>query len=498
MSRDVEASDKGVTSSISRSIWFRDAGIIKLNFGICFMFASSASVGYTASLINGLLVLPYFVTFAKDFSPELLGLTISAAAIGNFVSFVPGSYMADIFGRKLCVGLGSVIVVISAVIQAIFTNKWAFICTRIFAGVGGGFASTAAPLLVTEVAHPHMRQSSTALYNSMWYLGSLVSAAVSLFALRIASSWSWRLPCLLQTVFPLLQLVGLFFIPESPRWLVANNQKMEALTILTKCHANGVSGDNIVQNEFEQMCESILQQQRTAKQGWQTFFSSRGHIHILAICIMIGIMAEWAGNGIMSYYLAPTLSSVGIKEPLHQAAVNLSIQAWNLFIASIGSFASEKYGRRPLWLLTTVLMLLFLAIITLLTGLYEERGVSPAGITTVPFLFLFFAAYDLGYTPMFIAYPAEILPFKLRAKGMAITLLSDSVAAFSNQYVNPVAFTSLRWRYYCVFLGCLTFFFVSIYFFFPETKGRPLEEVSGIFNIEDSAEPRGEEDARIH
>jgi bacteriorhodopsin len=83
--------------------------------------------------------------------------------------------------------------------------------------------------------------------------------------------------------------------------------------------------------------------------------------------------------------------------------------------------------------------------------------------------------------PLLIAYPAEILPFQLRAKGLAITLTTDSLACFFNQYVNPIAFDSLRWKYFLVYVGCLVVVLGLVYFLFPETQNRPLEEVSNVF-----------------
>lgn len=230
-------------------------------------------------------------------SPQILGLLVAAGAIGGLVSFVPGSYIADILGRKMCVAIGSTIVVISAIIQAVIPNKWAFLSTRVVAGFGSGLAATAAPLLVTEIAHPHMRQSATALYNCTWYLGAILSAVVVLFTLNLPNSWSWRLPCLLQLTCPSIQLFGLFLIPESPRWLIATNKRGEALVILTKYHANGELTDRIVQHEFEQMCRMIPLEKEGGRKGWCTFFSSKGYFHILSICVLIGFMEEWAGNG---------------------------------------------------------------------------------------------------------------------------------------------------------------------------------------------------------
>lgn len=186
--------------------------------------------------------------------------------------------------------------------------------------------------------------------------------------------------------------------------------------------------------------------------------------------------------GIINYYLAPILSSVGITRAADQASVNVSLQIWNLILAAAGAFASERYGRRILWLLATAAMILCLSITTIVAALFTEQHIAAAGVAVVPMLFLFFAGFDLAYAPLFIAYPAEILPFQLRAKGLAVTLSVDAIACFFNQYVNPVAFAAIKWRYYIVYVGCLTFFLGSVYFLFPETKGRSLEEVSRIFD----------------
>lgn len=170
--------------------------------------------------------------------------------------------------------------------------------------------------------------------------------------------------------------------------------------------------------------------------------------------------------------------------------MNVSLNAWNFLLAAAGALASERYGRRILWLISTWAMIVFLSMSTLAAGLFAERNLHAAGIAVVPLLFLFFGAYDIAYSPLFISYPAEILPFQLRAKGIAVTLSVDAVACFFNQYVNPVAFTAIGWKYYCVFLGCLVVFLVHIYFLFPETKGRSLEEVAMIFDKEKESDSK--------
>lgn len=221
----------------------------------------------------------------------------AATSLGAFFSYIPGSYIADLFGRKVCIGVGSVLLVIATVVQVVVQNNWAFFGTRILSGFAAGLASAAAPLLVAEISHPRYRQTATALYNAFWCLGAITSASITFATLHMASSWSWKAPCIFQASFPLAQLAALPIIPESPRWLVAKNRRPEALAILGKYHSNGDSQDELVQREFEEICESIGLEKSGRVGCWYSFFSSKGNMHRLAICVLVGIMQEWAGNG---------------------------------------------------------------------------------------------------------------------------------------------------------------------------------------------------------
>ncbi|CEO61027.1 hypothetical protein PMG11_05423 [Penicillium brasilianum] len=457
-------------------------GLRRLNLGIFLMLSASATSGYNASQINSLLVLPEFTKFLSGLDSNSTGLIIASVSLGAFLSFIPASYVADAFGRRRCVTIGATLCILASILQVAIKHPWVFFGARIVTGAGVGFSQTAAPLLIAETAYPSQRPTLTGLYNAVWFCGSITAAAIAFATLSIENSWSWRVPCMLQVLFPSMQLVALFVIPESPRWLVSKNRQGEALAMLTRYHANGDMHDKLVQDEYDQICASIhAQADQKSASRWSAFFKSKGDIHRFTICILLGFMQEWTGNGVTSYYLPPILASVGITNAVHQAAVNISLQFWNLMFAVAGASTSDKYGRRVLWLCATTLMLIFLSTSTVMAGLFAEMNILEAGITVVPMLFLFCAAYDFAYMPLFIAYPAEILPFQLRAKGLAVTLTTDSLACFFNQYVNPVAFSALRWRYFSIYVGCLVIVFALVYFFFPETQGRSLEEVARIF-----------------
>lgn len=234
-----------------------------------------------------------------DIDSNVEGLIIAGVSLGGTISFIPASYFADAFGRKRCVALGSTIMVCASIIQAATNGHWAFLGTRLMMGVGLGFAQTAAPPLTTEIAHPRHRGTVTAIFQSTWYCGAVLSAIITLATLFLHNSWSWRIPCLMQAFFPLLQILGLLIVPESPRWLVSKDRREEALAILARYHANGDRNDELVLFEYREICEAIDHENAAGASGWAAFFSTRGAIHRLAICVVVGFMIQWAGNGML-------------------------------------------------------------------------------------------------------------------------------------------------------------------------------------------------------
>jgi MFS family permease len=188
-------------------------------------------------------------------------------------------------------------VIIASIIQISTQDHWVFFGARVLAGMGVGISQTAAPLLITESSHPRQRQTFTGLYNALWFIGSITSATIGFAGLTIAGSWSWKLPCLTQVFYPVLQLIGLCFVSESPRWLVSRGRKEDGMAILARYHANGDVNDELVQDEFYQICKSINAEADKSCRRWSSFFATRSNMHRLSICVILGFMQEWSGNG---------------------------------------------------------------------------------------------------------------------------------------------------------------------------------------------------------
>lgn len=187
--------------------------------------------------------------------------------------------------------------IISSIIQIATQHPWIFFGARILSGIGVGVSQTAAPLLITESTHPRQRQAFTGLYNALWFIGSITSATIGFAGLALTGNWSWKLPCLTMMFYPFLQLIGLCFVPESPRWLVSRGRKEEGMAILAKYHSNGDENDELVQDEFYHICKSIDAESDPSCRRWSSFFATRSNMHRVSICVILGFMQEWSGNG---------------------------------------------------------------------------------------------------------------------------------------------------------------------------------------------------------
>ncbi|KAJ5717568.1 hypothetical protein N7488_003214 [Penicillium malachiteum] len=123
-----------------------------------------------------------------------------------------------------------------------------------------------------------------------------------------------------------------------------------------------------------------------------------------------------------------------------------------------------------------------------LSGKHATSGKSSYGLAVIPFLFLFFGAYDVAWTPLQFAYPVEILPFSMRMKGMVLFVMVQNIAVTVNTFVNPIAMDAIGWKYYGVYIAILALYIVITYFYFPETRRITIEEISSIFEGKDQLE----------
>ncbi|PAV15208.1 hexose transporter [Pyrrhoderma noxium] len=466
--------------------WYNNWRIIALNGWVVLFLITASTNGYDGSMMNGLQSLTQWEEAFNHPTGGMLGLLNAIQNIGCLDPFVP--YVSDGIGRRPTILLGAFLMCVATAIQTASNSVKMFIGARFLIGFGLTFAANSAPMLVSEISYPPYRASLTSMYNSLWYAGSIVAAWTTFGSFKIPSSWAWRLPSLLQGLPSAIQVLLVCFAPESPRWLVAKGRDAQALKTLAYYHADGNENDPLVQYEFEEIKAAIgVERSVVSNVGWSAFLK-RGNLKRLRIIVAIAFFSQWSGNGLVSFYLNKVFDAIGITDPTIQLLINGILQIWNLLVALIASFLVERVGRRILFISSCVGMLVFFTLQTVCSAIFAKTGADGAAHAVIAFIFLFYGAYDIAFTPLIVSYTVEILPYEVRAKGLTIFNFSVSLSLIFNQYVNPIALGKLGWRYYIVYCCWIAFELAFCFIYIVETKGLTLEETAALFDGEEAKE----------
>ncbi|KAJ4316125.1 hypothetical protein N0V94_005613 [Neodidymelliopsis sp. IMI 364377] len=465
--------------------WYTKSHLVKLHFCILSLFMFSSANGYDGSLMNGLQALPQWERFMDTPSGAWLGFLNAIYWLGMGLSYPLTAFVANKYGRKLGVYIGYIFLTTGSLL--VLGDNKAFVVSRFLVGCASAWFGNAVPLLINEVSHPSYRGILSALFMCGWYVGGTIAAFVTFGTRNIANDWAWRIPSVMQLLLPFIALPGLIMIPESPRWLVSMDRNEQARNILTKCHAGGDANSALVEYEMTEITAAIRLDSTLAGASYLELFKTPGNRRHLLISVSLGIFSQWCGNGVVSYYLAIVLRTVGITSVTHQTLIAGLLQVWNLIFAGAAALSVDRLGRRPLFLASAAVMLVAYILVTALSGAFAESGSAATGVAVIPFLFVFFAGYDIALTPFLTAYPCEIWPYRLRSHGLTVTWITVVVANFFNTFVNPIALEAIGWKYYFVFIVVLVAMGLTVYFFYPETRGYTLEHMVVIFDGDNAA-----------
>ncbi|KAF2454942.1 hexose transporter protein [Lineolata rhizophorae] len=461
--------------------WYKDPALRKTYFVLMFVVLTSATNGYDGSMVNGLQLLDPWQEYFDHPRGSLLGLFGCIMSVGSLVALPVVPYTADYFGRRWGVIIGSSIMILGVILQSISVNFRMFVAARFFLGFGISIAHGSSPLLITELCHPQHRAIFTTIYNTTWYIGSIVAAWLTYGTDRITNNWSWRIPSMVQAVPSLCQIIFVWFVPESPRWYMSKGKHERALSVLAKVHANGNAEDEVVQLEFQEIKDTLKIEQEYEGSAWKELWSTKGNRHRLIILVSAGIFSQWSGNGLVSYYINIVLTQIGITDSDTQLIINGVLQIVNQIVAVTMCFFVDKIGRRKLFLTSTTGMLIAFVIWTICSE-RASNGDQAAANGVVAMIFIYYVFYNMAWSGLLISYTVEIMPYHIRAKGLTVVLLFIDLALFFNQYVNPVALENIEWKYYIVYCVWLTIELAVVWKFYIETRNTPLEEIAKHFD----------------
>ncbi|KAK4214672.1 hexose transporter protein [Rhypophila decipiens] len=462
--------------------WWKQRNMRTLYLTLWAALLTSATNGYDGSLMNGLESITAWNENFNHPSGQILGLIAASMSIGSLLAIPIVPYTADLLGRRTGVVIGCTIMIAGVALICIGFHVALFIIGRLILGFGIAIAHGSAPLLIAELVHPQHRAVYSTIYNTLWYLGSLVGSWVAFGTHQLGGQWSWRVPCLLQALPSLVQIAFIWTVPESPRWLISKGNHAKAKTILAYAHAEGNEQDELVEVEFHEIQQTIALEQEYEKSAWSELWATKGNRHRLIILVSIGFFSQWSGNGIVSYFLPKVLELIDIRDPTEQLKINGYLSVVQLVSAVTTCFFVDKIGRRPLFLASCVGMLGTFISTTIALARFDASPNSNAANAVLVFIFLYYVMYNLGFCGLLVSYSTEILPYRIRAKGITVMFFCVDLSLWFNQYVNPIGLQDIKWKYYLVYCVWLAFELLVVWKYYIETKNTALEEICKFFD----------------
>ncbi|CAH6721687.1 hexose transporter Hxt15p [[Candida] jaroonii] len=477
--------------------WWQVPHLLKLNIAVALITFASSTNGYDGSMLNGLQSLPVWKIKMGLIHPDTGELThnsntkltqlANGTIYGSLLAVPFAPYVCDRYGRIFTTVLGQGITVVGSIIQGCAPNYAAFLIARMILGLGTGFSVVSCPSLISEIAFPTHRSSATGFYNTCWYLGALIAAWTTYGTQYLHGDNAWKVPSFIQGVLPLIQIVFIWMIPESPRYFISRGKHDKARDMLRKHHTgNSDDPQDIALVEFEMKeIEAALEMEKLSTQtSYKDFINKKNFRKRLFLIMYVPCIMQLSGNGLVSYFLNKVLDSIGITDANKQLQINGCLMVYNMVISMAAASTFQFFKRRTLFLTSISCMLVCYILWTILSGLAEARNYPPALSNGVlAFIFLYYASYDIGVNGLPILYVTEILPYTHRAKGMNIFNFTQTCTLIFNGYVNPIGLSNVHptYKYYIVWCCHLVVELTIVYFFFPETSGYTLEEVAKVF-----------------
>ncbi|KAH9906680.1 general substrate transporter [Xylariomycetidae sp. FL2044] len=471
--------------------WYKKKNLRYLYFMLfpCLMGIETTS-GFDSQIINTVQMVPEWKEYFGHPTGGYQGILASALPLGACIGLPLIPLVNDNLGRKWCVMLGSVIMIIGSLIQGFAINAPMYIIARLIIGFGLPYAIVAGSSLIGELAYPKERAVLTSLFNAAYFIGAILASAVTYGTLRISSDWSWRVPSLLQMSPSLLQVLLIFFIPESPRFLISKDRHEEALKILVTYHAEGDAASEFVKAEMAEIKTTIAIEMEHARRSWLDMVNTAGNRRRLLIGALVGVMTQLSGNVVISYYLGDVLNLIGYTDTAFQSQYNIGNQCWGLVCAVGTALFVMRFRRRTLYLTAIFYILACYVAWTICSGVFNTTGSQVAAKFSLFWIYAYQLGYNMGFNALTYTYLIEIFPYANRARGIAVFQFFGKAAQFFGTNVNPVGLdpvNGIGYKFlivYCCWIAVEAFL---IWLLWPETSGRTLEELAFLFEDEERA-----------
>lgn len=419
-----------------------------------------------------------------DLSNFWLGFTVSSALIGTIIGALTSGEPADWYGRRPMLVVLAALFLVSALGSAVAWSWWSFVLFRFLGGLGVGGAAVIAPMYVSELSPAEFRGRMVATFQLNIVIGILV-AQLSNYAIGTMGlgpiEWRWMFG--VEAAPAVLFLLLLIPVPESPRWLVADDRDNEAGRILSRTGTDTGS----VSSEVEKIRDS-LRQERTGVR--EPLFQMKYIVPIL-LAIAIAAFNQLSGINAILYYAPRIFKMAGVGEDL--ALLQTAMIGGVNLVATLAAMAViDWFGRRKLMLVGSIGYVVSLATVSITFyqfGEYFQQAQDAANVAdaaaavgvgdtiVLVSIMVFIASHAVGQGAVIWVFISEIFPNEVRARGQSLGVFTHWAMNFVVSWFFPVLAGISASLAFVLFCGFMVLQLLWVLFVMPETKEVPLEEM---------------------
>ncbi len=434
--------------------------------------------GYDTAVISGAekSVQAYLIN-SLGLSSLMHGITISSALIGCIIGGALSGIISLKLGRKKALMIAALLFFVSALgsgfPEFLFFNKGEptmgllimFNLYRIIGGIGVGLASAVSPMYIGEIAPAHLRGRLVSYNQFAIIFGMLVVYFVNWGiangkTLEWVNSIGWRRMFTSEAIPASIFGILLFFVPESPRYLALQHQDDKALNILTKI--NGLEKAKEIFNDIKGTIEKS-----SAK------LLAYGKL-VIIIGILLSVFQQFVGINVALYYAPRIFESMGAaKDASMMQTVVMGLV--NVIFTVVAILTVDKWGRKPLLMVGSVGMAIGMFAIGILA--FKEI----IGMSTLVFIIIYTASFMMSWGPICWVLISEIFPNKIRGRAVAIAVAAQWAANYLISSTYPAMMEFSGGMTYCFYGLMSVLSFIFVWRVVPETKGKTLEEMEGLW-----------------
>jgi sugar porter (SP) family MFS transporter len=417
--------------------------------------------GYDTGVISGAIL---FVKSDFSLSPTMEEIVVSAVLVGAVVGAATGGAMTGRFGRRWMIIVAGIIFTLSAIATALAPTVGWLVGARVASGIGIGIASFISPMYIAELVPTKVRGSLVAV-NMLAITTGIVVAYLVDYAL--SASHSWRIMFGLAALPSIGLVLGMWWLPDSPRWLISRSRIEEATKVLKRARTTAD-----VSAEIKDIQSSMAQQ---GEGGLGGLFQPSLRMPMI-VGLGLATFQQITGINTVIYYAPTIFKFAGISGagPAILAGAGLTGVMWCFHILAI--FLIDRVGRRPLLLTGVAGQIVGLAILGAAFQFPQLASVKSA--VAIGGLVIYVACFAFGLGPIFWLLISEIYPLKNRGVAMSAVTVTNwamnlLVAVTFLTLVSVLGHAGTFWLYGLVAIGAWIFFHRLV----PETKGKSLEQI---------------------